>query len=73
MLNTAQPNPTVERISSRLIGVWTLVALGLTVNWIVADIVRMEDGLLVEHWDVIEDTPPSSKSGLLMFGDRFAG
>jgi Lipocalin-like domain len=26
MLNTAQPNPTVERISSRLIGVWTLVA-----------------------------------------------
>ena len=26
MLNTALPNTTVERISSRLIGVWTLVA-----------------------------------------------
>jgi Lipocalin-like domain len=26
MLNTAQPNPTIERISSRLVGVWTLVA-----------------------------------------------
>ena len=25
MLDTAQPHPTVERISSRLIGVWTLV------------------------------------------------
>jgi predicted SnoaL-like aldol condensation-catalyzing enzyme len=25
------------------------------VNWIVADIVRIKDGLLVEHWDVIED------------------
>jgi hypothetical protein len=26
MLNTAQPNVTVERISTRLIGVWTLVS-----------------------------------------------
>jgi predicted SnoaL-like aldol condensation-catalyzing enzyme len=48
--------------------------LGLAANWIVADIVRMKDGLLVEHWGVIEDeaTPESSKSGLPMFGDRFA-
>jgi predicted SnoaL-like aldol condensation-catalyzing enzyme len=48
--------------------------LGLAANWIVADIVRMKDGLLLEHWDVVEDeaTPESSKSGLPMFGDRFA-
>src|SRR5258708_38801707 len=26
---------------------------GLPVNWIAADIVRMKDGILVEHWDVI--------------------
>ena len=38
---------------------------GLPVNWIVADIVRMKDGILVEHWDVIHDeaTRESSKSG----------
>jgi predicted SnoaL-like aldol condensation-catalyzing enzyme len=48
--------------------------LGLAANWIAGDIVRMGDGLLVEHWDVIEDeaTPESPKSGLPMFGDRFA-
>ena len=27
---------------------------GLPLNWIVADIVRMKDGILVEHWDVIQ-------------------
>jgi len=48
---------------------------GLPVNWIVADIVRMKDGILVEHWDVIQDeaTRESSKSGLPMFGDKFGG
>ena len=42
-------------------------------NWIVVDIVRVENGVLAEHWDVIEDeaTRASSKSGLPMFGDRF--
>jgi predicted SnoaL-like aldol condensation-catalyzing enzyme len=47
---------------------------GLPVNWIAADIVRVKDGLLVEHWDVIEDeaTQEQSKSGHPMFGDRFA-
>jgi predicted SnoaL-like aldol condensation-catalyzing enzyme len=46
---------------------------GLPVNWIAADIVRIEDGILVEHWDVIQDeaTRESSKSGLPMFGDKF--
>jgi predicted SnoaL-like aldol condensation-catalyzing enzyme len=47
---------------------------GLPRNWIVADIVRLDDGLLVEHWDVIQDeaTKAESKSGLPMFGDAFA-
>ena len=41
--------------------------------WVVADIVRMEDGLLAEHWDVIQDeaTWDQSRSGLPMFGDSF--
>jgi len=43
------------------------------VNWIVADIFRIEDGLLVEHWDVIQDeaTEAQSKSKAPMFGTRF--
>ena len=43
------------------------------VNWIVADILRIEDGILVEHWDVIQDeaTQEQSKSGPPMFGDKF--
>ena len=46
---------------------------GQPVNWIAADVVRIKDGLLVEHWDVIEDeaTQEQSKSGLPMFGDTF--
>jgi len=46
---------------------------GLPVNWIAADILRIENGRLVEHWDVIQDeaTRASSKSGLPMFGDTF--
>jgi predicted SnoaL-like aldol condensation-catalyzing enzyme len=46
---------------------------GAPVNWIAADIVRLQDGMLIEHWDVIEDevTQEQSKSGLPMFGDTF--
>jgi predicted SnoaL-like aldol condensation-catalyzing enzyme len=46
---------------------------GPPVNWIAADIVRIEDGILVEHWDVIQDeaTEEQSKSGAPMFGKRF--
>ena len=45
---------------------------GLPVNWIAADIVRLKDGVLIEH-DVIQDevTQQQSKSGLPMFGDSF--
>jgi predicted SnoaL-like aldol condensation-catalyzing enzyme len=48
--------------------------LGLGIpNWIVVDIVRVENGVLAEHWDVIQDeaTRASSKSGLPMFGSDF--
>jgi len=47
---------------------------GLRRNWVVADIVRLENGVLVEHWDVIQDeaTEAESKSGLPMFGNAFA-
>ena len=45
----------------------------MPVNWIVVDIVRIKDGVLVEHWDVIQDeaTEAESKSGLPMFGEKF--
>jgi predicted SnoaL-like aldol condensation-catalyzing enzyme len=47
--------------------------IGLPVNWIAADIIRMKDGVLVEHWDVIQDeaTQEQSKSGNPMFGNSF--
>jgi predicted SnoaL-like aldol condensation-catalyzing enzyme len=47
---------------------------GRPVAWIAADIVRIENGRLAEHWDVLQDesTKAESKSGLPMFGDRFA-
>jgi len=47
--------------------------IGLAANWIAADIVRVQDGLLAEHWDVIQDevTREQSKSGNPMFGARF--
>jgi predicted SnoaL-like aldol condensation-catalyzing enzyme len=47
--------------------------MGLPTAWVVADIVRMEDGVLAEHWDVIQDeaTREQSRSGLPMFGDKF--
>jgi predicted SnoaL-like aldol condensation-catalyzing enzyme len=47
--------------------------LGQPVNWIIVDILRIEDGMLVEHWDVIQDeaTQEQSKSGLPMFGNKF--
>jgi predicted SnoaL-like aldol condensation-catalyzing enzyme len=42
-------------------------------NWVVVDIVKVEGGILTEHWDVIQDeaTRKDSKSGNPMYGDRF--
>jgi MFS family permease len=49
--------------------------IGLPRNWIAADIVRIADGVLAEHWDVLQDEAAraESKSGLPMFGDSFTG
>jgi predicted SnoaL-like aldol condensation-catalyzing enzyme len=46
---------------------------GQPANWIAADILRVKDGILIEHWDVIQDeaSREQSKSGLPMFGDKF--
>ena len=46
---------------------------GMPAPWIVADFVRMENGLLKEHWDIIEDevSRQNSVSGLPMYGDTF--
>ena len=46
---------------------------GRPAAWIAADVVRIENGRLAEHWDVLQDeaTMAQSKSGLPMFGDRF--
>jgi predicted SnoaL-like aldol condensation-catalyzing enzyme len=41
--------------------------------WITLDVVRLEDGRLAEHWDVIADevTREASVSGLPMYGNAF--
>jgi len=40
---------------------------GAPVNWIAADILRIEHGLLAEHWDVIQDEVSKAP----MFGEAF--
>ena len=50
-----------------------LSTTGPQANRIAVDIVRLEDGLIAEHWDVVQDeaTAEESKSGLPMFNDTF--
>ena len=57
---------------------WVMVhgrfsGFGQPVNWIAVDILRVKDGILVEHWDVIQDeaTREQSQSGAPMFGKAF--
>jgi predicted SnoaL-like aldol condensation-catalyzing enzyme len=47
--------------------------IGQPANWIVLDVVRVADGRLAEHWDVVEDeaTRETSVSGLPMFVESF--
>lgn len=59
-------------------GEWVIVhgrfsKFGLPQSWIAADILRIRDGILVEHWDVIQDeaTEEQSKSKAPMFGASF--
>ncbi|WP_338525264.1 ester cyclase [Pseudomonas batumici] len=49
--------------------------LGQPTNWVVVDVLRLEDGVMVEHWDVIQDevTRENSVGGHPMFGDQFPG
>ena len=46
---------------------------GRPAAWVAVDILRIEDGVLAEHWDVLQDeaTKASSISGLPMFGAAF--
>jgi predicted SnoaL-like aldol condensation-catalyzing enzyme len=46
---------------------------GTLVNWIAGDILRVQNGILVEHWDVIQDeaTEQQSISKRPMFGATF--
>ena len=52
---------------------WPFFRVRPPVNWIAADIIRIDDGILVEHWDVIQDeaTEEQSKSKAPMFGTSF--
>lgn len=46
---------------------------GRAAAWIATDIVRVENGVLAEHWDVLQDeaNAAESKSGHPMFGEHF--
>lgn len=46
---------------------------GLPASWIAVDFLRVENGVLAEHWDVIEveATREQSLSGLPMYGEDF--
>jgi len=46
---------------------------GRSHNWVAADILVMKNGVLMEHWDVLQDeaTQAESLSGRPMFGDSF--
>jgi predicted SnoaL-like aldol condensation-catalyzing enzyme len=48
--------------------------IGRPKNWIAADVVRVADGMLAEHWDVLQDeaAEAESRSGLPMFGTTFS-
>jgi predicted SnoaL-like aldol condensation-catalyzing enzyme len=47
--------------------------MGRPAAWIVADVVRFEDGVLKEHWDVLQDEATKGEfvSGLPIFGKSF--
>jgi predicted SnoaL-like aldol condensation-catalyzing enzyme len=46
---------------------------GRPANWVAYDVLRIENGLLAEHWDVLQDESirATSVSGPPMFGDKF--
>src|SRR5215471_11742786 len=61
--------PTLKHEAGMIVADGDLVMLhgrfsgfGALANWIVVDILRVKDGLLVEHWDVIQDEAPREQS-----------
>ena len=81
LFNLIRSSPPALRYEHQLIvaeGDYVIVhgrfsGTGRPVPWVAADIVRIENGRLAEHWDVLQDeaTKAESKSGLPMFGNRF--
>ena len=81
LFNLIRNTPETLRYEHQLIvaeGEYVIVhgrfsGIGRPVAWIAADIVRIENDRLAEHWDVLQDeaTRAESKSGLPMFGDHF--
>jgi predicted SnoaL-like aldol condensation-catalyzing enzyme len=81
LFNLIRNSPNTLRYEHQLIvaeGDYVIVhgrfsGMGRPVAWIAADIVKIENGRLAEHWDVLQDeaTRAESKSGLPMFGDAF--
>jgi predicted SnoaL-like aldol condensation-catalyzing enzyme len=81
LFNLLKASPPTMKYESGVIvaqGEWVIVhgrfsKFGLPVNWIAADILRVKEGILLEHWDVIQDeaTEEQSKSKAPMFGDSF--
>jgi predicted SnoaL-like aldol condensation-catalyzing enzyme len=82
LFNLVKASPPTLRYEPGVIvaeGDWVIVhgrfsGLDQPVNWIAADILRIKAGVLVEHWDVIQDEAAGaqSRSGLPMFGDTFS-
>ena len=81
LFNLIRNSPPTLRYEHGLIlaeGDWVMVHgrfsnFGHTANWVAVDIVRVKDGVLAEHWDVLQDevTEAQSKSKMPMFGSSF--
>lgn len=81
LFNLIRNSPLTLRYEHGLIlaeGNWVMVHgrfsnFGHTANWVAVDIVRVKDGVLAEHWDVLQDevTEAQSKSKMPMFGSSF--
>ncbi len=81
LFNLIRSSPDTLRYEHQLIvaeGEYVIVhgrfsGTGRPTAWIAADIVRIENGRLAEHWDVLQDeaTKAESKSGRPMFGVTF--
>ena len=82
LFNLIKNAPPTLRYEPGLIlaeGEWVMIhgrfsKFGLPVNWVAVDILRVQNGVLVEHWDVLQDevTAEQSRSKLPMFGTEFA-